>query len=95
MYFCKISSPQKSLIWCKKLTDFHEDLFPNKTLETMMDLHNNKVGMDYFMSLLPGTHRQFFETSFFVKELQIKTKEAVVLTDVHQKLDGRLVYLKE
>jgi hypothetical protein len=35
------------------MTDMHEELFPNKPLETKMDLHNNKFGMDYFMELLP------------------------------------------
>ncbi len=95
MYFCKISSPQKSLIWCKKLTDLHEDLFPNKALETKMDLHNNKIGMDYFMGLLKGTHRQFFETTFFIKDLQQKTKTAIVLKDVNQELGAELVFLEE
>ena len=52
MYCCKISSPKKSLDFCKKITDLHEELFPNKPLETKMDLHNNKVGMNLFMEML-------------------------------------------
>ena len=69
MYCCKISSPEKSLEWCKKMTDLHEELFPNEPLQTQMDLHNNKVGMNLFMELLPGIHRQFFETGFFIDVL--------------------------
>ncbi len=95
MYFCKVSSPEKSLKWCRKLTDLHEDLFPNQPLETMMDKHNNEIGLKYFMSLLSGVHRQFFETTFFIDELQKKTKEAIILENLDQKLDERLVYLRE
>lgn len=75
------------------MTDLHEELFPNKPLETKMDLHNNQVGMDYFMELLPGVHRQFFETSFFVKELIEKTKTAEVLKSPDDEFEGKLVYL--
>lgn len=95
MYFCKVSSPKKSQKWCVKLTDLHEELFPNEPLETLMDHHNNKIGMQYFLSLLEGTHRQFFETSFFIKELQKKTEEAILLKNLDQKLDDRLVYLAD
>ena len=61
----------------------------------MMDKHNNEVGIQYFMSLLGGVHRQFFETTFFIEELKKKTKNAVILESLDQKLDDRLVYLKE
>lgn len=95
MYFCKVSSPEKSLKWCKKLTDMHEDLFPNKPLETKMDLHNNQLGMDYFMSLLPGVHRQFFESSFFIDDLQKKAKNARLITSVDDPVDRNvLIYLE-
>ncbi|HBR10639.1 MAG TPA: hypothetical protein DD740_00195 [Chryseobacterium sp.] len=95
MYFCKVSSPEKSLKWCKKLTDMHEDLFPNQPLETKMDRHNNQVGMDYFMSLLPGVHRQFFESSFFVDELRKKTKNAVLIKSLDEQVGNDvLIYLE-
>ncbi|AZI33462.1 DUF6973 domain-containing protein [Kaistella carnis] len=94
MYCCKISSPRKALDYCKKMTDMHEELFPNKPLETKMDLHNNQVGMDYFMELLTGIHRQFFETSFFVDELKNKTKAAKVLKSLDDDFPGSLVYLE-
>ena len=60
-----------------------------------MDLHNNKVGMDLFMELLPGIHRQFFETNFFVDQLFEKTKTAKVLKNLNDEFGNELVYLKE
>lgn len=32
------------LAWAKKVTDWHEDSFPNQPLPRAMDLHNNEVG---------------------------------------------------
>ncbi len=94
MYCCKISSPEKSLKWCKKMTDLHEELFPNEPLQTQMDLHNNKVGMNLFMELLPGIHRQFFETGFFIDVLLKKTKTAAVLRHPDENHGKELVYLE-
>lgn len=94
MYCCKISSPEKALSFTKRMTDLHEELFPNQPLETKMDLHNNQVGLDYFMELLPSVHRQFFETGFFVKGLKEKTESAEVLTSLDDHFEGKLVYLK-
>jgi hypothetical protein len=73
----------------------HEELFPNKPLETKMDLHNNKIGMDYFMELLPGIHRQFFEKGFFIDALVDKMKDAKVLKNLDDDFAGHLVYLDE
>ena len=95
MYCCKISSPKKSLAFCKQMTDMHEELFPNLPLETKMDLHNNAFGIRFFEDMLPGVHRQFFERNFFIEELKKKTAEAVVLKDVNQELGNYLVYLEE
>ena len=95
MYCCKISSPEKALDFCERMTSMHEELFPNEPLETKMDLHNNKVGRDYFMQLLPGIHRQFFETSFFVEELKNKTQSAKVLKNIEDDFGDSLVYLKK
>lgn len=94
MYCCKISSPEKSLNFCKKMTNLHEELFPNKPLEKKMDLNNNKFGMNFFMELLPGIHRQFFETSFFIENLKEKTKNAKVLKNLDDNFDESLVYLE-
>lgn len=93
MYCCKISSPEKSLKWCKKITDLHEELFPNEPLQKQMDLHNNLVGMNLFMEMVPGIHRQFFETSFLVDALFKKVKTAKILTEYGKVSELELVYL--
>ncbi|MBD8017415.1 MULTISPECIES: DUF6973 domain-containing protein [Kaistella] len=95
MYCCKITSPEKALSFCKKLTDLHEELFPNEPLERQMDLHNNEIGMQLFMELLPGIHRQFFESSFFIEKLLVKIKTAKILSDPGGDYSGNLVYLKK
>ena len=94
MYCSKISSAKKSLDFCKKITDLHEELFPNEPLETKMDLHNNQIGMDLFMDLLQGVHRQFFETSFFISKLFEKTKTAEILKNLDDDYPNELIYLE-
>lgn len=37
-----------SLSWAKELTNWHERAFVNNSLETQMDLHNNKIGRILF-----------------------------------------------
>ena len=95
MYCCKISSPQKALKFCKEMTDLHEELFPNEPLEKKMDLHNNQVGMNLFMEMLPGIHRQFFEKKFIIDRLFEKIKTAKILTNLEEDHDNHLVYLEE
>lgn len=95
MYCCKISSPKKSAEWCIRMTNLHEELFPNEPLEKYMDLHNNKVGLDLFFELLCGVHRQFFETGFFIDALLEKTKTAKILKKLNNDLGNNLIYLEK
>lgn len=81
--------------YCRKMTNLHEELFPNNPLEKKMDLHNNEVGMRLFSEMLAGIHRQFFETNFFVDKLFEKTKFALILEDLTDPLIDTLVYLKD
>lgn len=94
MYCCKISSPKKALQFCKRMTNLHEELFPNEPLEKEMDLHNNKVGMDLFMEMLQGIHRQFYETSFFIEQLLYKAKTARILENLDEDYGNELIYLR-
>lgn len=93
MYCCKISSAKKSMDFCKKMTDLHEELFPNEPMEKKMDLHNNLVGVELFEKMLPGIHRQFFETQFFITELLKMTKNAQILDNLDKDYGSFLIYL--
>lgn len=67
----KISkSVEKALYWSKKVTDLHEKLLPNEELSTLMDLHNNRLGRDFF--------RKFpnIEIDKAIEALELKMKEA-------------------
>ena len=94
MYCCKISSVDKSIAFCRKITTLHEELFPNEPIQRAMDLHNNEVGIAYFQELLPGIHRQFFETSFFIDAFLEKTKAALPVQTVLEIQGKELVYVK-
>ncbi len=95
MYCCKVSSPKKALIWTEKITQMHEDLFPNEPLQRKMDLHNNKVGRDYFMQLLPTIHRHFFESSFFVEQLLALTQQIKTVKSVDETFGFELIMIDE
>lgn len=93
-YCCKISSPNKSLLWTKEITDLHEDIFLNNPLQRKMDLHNNQVGRDCFMKMLPTIHRQFFETSFLVDQLLELTKNIKQLEGLDQEFGFELIKIE-
>ena len=95
MYCCKISSPQKSLKWCKQITDMHEELFVNEQIARAMDLHNNQIGMNLFMTMLEGIHRQFFETLFFMEPLYEKSQEAKLISSIEEIEEGRMAIIED
>lgn len=95
MYCCKISSAKKSLKWCKKITDMHEYLFINEPLLRAMDLHNNQIGMDIFMEMLKGIHRQFFETLFFSDLLYDLSQNAKLISSIDEIVNGQMAIIED
>ena len=77
------------------MTDLHEELFPNEPLEKKMDLHNNQVGINLFIEMLLGIHRQFFEKKFIIDRLFEMLKTAKILTSLEENHGDHLVYLEE
>jgi len=56
MMLCKqcsnwTTNNDKAIAWAKTITDWHEELSPNKPLDKAMDLHNNKIGRKLFKQL--------------------------------------------
>ncbi|WP_051947210.1 DUF6973 domain-containing protein [Muricauda sp. MAR_2010_75] len=49
------------LAWAKKVTDWHEDSFPNKKLPKEMDLHNNEVGRFIFAQNTEKSEQEVLE----------------------------------
>lgn len=48
---CGILSKNKTtvLLWTEKITDWHENAFPNRELSKKMDLHNNAIGRTIYL----------------------------------------------
>lgn len=73
----------------------HEDLFVNEPIFRAMDVHNNHIGMELFMRMLDGIHRQFFETSFFIEPLLKMTNEAVLISQISDIEKDKLVIIED
>ncbi len=86
---------KNAVLWAKTITDWHEELSPNKPLDKAMDLHNNKVGRKLFLDI-----KELFDKvdtkmsiSFLKKKVQSSVKIATVYEMDTKK--GELVYLRE
>jgi len=91
LYCSKISSVEKSLLWTEKITNLHEELFPNDNYNRLMDLHNNKVGRDLFQKAFNSDKKSKTE---LLEMLLKKSKSAVGLRSESEFQDyrDRLVY---
>ncbi len=79
------------LAWVKKVTDWHEDSFPNKKLPREMDLHNNEVGRFIFEQYMEKSEQ---EVVHLLKEMaleSIKIDESSVLSEYK----NRMVHILE
>lgn len=91
LYCSKISSAEKSLKWAEKITNLHEELFPNDEYNRLMDLHNNKVGRNLFLKAVKSGKKSKQE---LLEILIKKSKSAVGLRSETEFQDyrDRLVY---
>ena len=81
----------KVLRWTKRITDWHEKLFPNPESDRFMDLHNNAFGRRFFEKSpeLPKTE--------LITKLQEAASNAVQIHDTRQDFNVKesMVYLKK
>ncbi len=78
------------LSWATRITDLHEDLFPNDRLAKFMDLHNNRIGRQIFQQHRNKNEEEMVE---FFREL---TKSSIKInsdTDLGSIPDNRMIHL--
>jgi Domain of unknown function (DUF6973) len=70
-----------ALAWAKKVTDWHEDSFPNKQLPKAMDLHNNEVGRYIFAQNAEKSEHEIVELLKKMALESIKIDESSTLSE--------------
>ncbi len=82
-------SLEKTMLWTQKITDLHENLFPNKPLAKEMDLHNNLVGRELFKAHL-GKEQDPVEVlnKKMLKAVKVKSIKEIKMSK------NNLVYIK-
>ncbi|MBW8243146.1 hypothetical protein K1F50_10070 [Muricauda oceani] len=79
------------LAWAKKVTDWHEDSFPNKKLPREMDLHNNEVGRFIFEQNTDKSEQEVIELLKQMALESIKIDENSILSEYK----NRMVHILE
>src|SRR5690606_12210640 len=83
----------KAVLWSKKITDWHEHFSPNKPLEKMMDLHNNKIGRKLFEELYLNKKKIYYKDIIDVlKEKALKSKKVTAVEEI-KNCENDLVHL--
>ncbi|WP_190810544.1 hypothetical protein [Flagellimonas sp. S3867] len=77
------------LIWTKKITDWHENAFPNRKLAKKMDLHNNEIGRTIFKEHLSKMENQVVD---ILREMTSKAIKIDTQTDFTL-VKNQLVYI--
>lgn len=88
----KIDKNLESVLnWTKEITDWHEYFSPNEELMRNMDLHNNRIGRDFYKSNLNN------KLDDLERKLMSKLSDAVLVTSVEEieRIENDLVYLEE
>lgn len=78
-----------AIAWADKVTTLHEKLAPNAPLETAMDLHNNKIGLQLFAETLELSEEEMIQ---FLKEEAEKAQQISTVEDV-EKHPNEMVYI--
>jgi len=74
------------LVWAKKVTDWHEDSFPNKQLAKTMDLHNNEVGRFIFVQNTEKSEKEIVELLKKMTLESIKIDENSTLSEYKNRM---------
>lgn len=82
-------NPQKSVFWCKKVTDFYENVSKNEEIDRAMDFHNNEIGRNLFLDNFQENETKMIDL------LQKMTKNAQKIEKIETifSLKNQLVYI--
>ena len=78
------------LDWTKTITDWHEDFSPNSELAKLMDLHNNKVGRDFYLKIGDKTVSEITNIMVGESEIAYQIKSVNEISDTN-----KMVYLSD
>lgn len=87
--FKKTKNRQKSVDWAQKVTDLYEKVTQNSKLDEQMDLHNNAVGRNLFLSLLEEDKDKIIQ---IVYKKSLKAVKMISVKDL-ENLKQDMVYL--
>ncbi len=74
----KTKNIEKSIIWAKKVTNLYEKVTNNEEIEKAMDVHNNNVGLDLFLSVF-GENEE--EIVVLLQKMMKKSEKVTNLED--------------
>jgi hypothetical protein len=75
---------QKSVFWAQKVGDLYEKVTQNTPMEEEMDLHNNAVGIIYFLNLLGKNEAEI------IHYISIKMKSAQKVSKIEEMKSYRI-----
>jgi hypothetical protein len=86
----KTQNTEKSILWTEKVTNLYEKVTDNGKIEEVMDLHNNKVGLNLFLSVFDKKEDEIIN---ILQNMMGKSKK---VNDIHdfEKFKHHLVYLE-
>lgn len=82
---------RRIVAWAKLITDKHEQLSPNTPLDRRMDLHNNKIGVNFFIQSSFTSHDEILDRL----KHKLKTAQQIKTIDDVKKYPLELVYISE
>lgn len=82
---------EDALAWTEKITSWHEEFSVNMNAEKAMDLHNNKIGRNLFVTLptKTATYVMGYLQELATKAVQINSPEDISISE------NRLVFISE
>lgn len=87
-----LNSEKRSLLWAKKITDLHEELFKNSPLEKAMDDHNNAAGRVFYLANRSCSKKENMKSLKYLADSSIAVQN---ISEIKAQSQEQLVHLNE